>query len=126
MAGFGSQICLSASKKSGFPVPAPNASPEERNHAKDAFYSVIFQYTDGETLLPYELRYLCPHPILVPEQLSVDLEKYSQVLALALTNIVSRWFTDKEAAFPTRMPLEPHEEQLLQVRLAYHNELVKN
>ncbi|KAJ6486947.1 hypothetical protein C8R45DRAFT_996565 [Mycena sanguinolenta] len=35
-------------------------------------------------------------------------------LVLAITSIVERWWTDAEANFPQRMPLEPAEEALLQ------------
>lgn len=42
--------------------------------------------------------------------------EFHYALASALKNIVQRWFTDKEAAVPARMPLELHEKELLQVQ----------
>lgn len=99
------------------PVSALDASYEDRKRAEEAYYPVIFQYTGGLTHLPYELRYMTPHPLLISDQFLADLRLFHDALAIALSNIVQRWFTDKEAAFPTRMPLEPHEEDLLLVLL---------
>lgn len=111
------QVCLSASQKKGMPVSALDASYEDRKRAEEAYYPVIFQYTGGPAHLPYELRYMTPHPLLISDRFLADLRLFHEALAIALTNIVQRWFTDKEAAFPTRMPLEPHEEDLLLVLL---------
>jgi hypothetical protein len=110
------QICSGVSKKAGALVSAADASREDRAHANEVYRSVIFQYTGGTDTLPYPWRSMCPHPILVSDQFIMDLQQFHDALASALNNIVQRWFTDKEAAFPARMPLEPHEEELLQVR----------
>lgn len=109
------QVCLSASQKRGMPVAVLDASYEDRRHAEEVYYPVIFQYTGGPAHLPYELRYMTAHPLLISDRFLVDLRLFHEALAIALSNIVQRWFTDKEAAFPTRMPLEPHEEDLLKV-----------
>lgn len=110
-----SQVCLGASKKSGALISATNASREDRTHVDEVYRSVIFQYSGGPDNLPYPWRFMCPHPILVSAQFTTDLKKFHDALASALNNIVQRWLTDEEAAFPTRMPLEPHEEKLLRV-----------
>lgn len=117
------QICLSASKKEGTLVSAADASYEDRKGAAEAFHSTISQYTEGNTHLPYDLRFLSPHPILITDQFLANLKQFHEALAIALSNIVQRWFTDKEADFPTRMPIEPHEEEVLQVH--YHSHHVK-
>lgn len=108
------QICPGVSKKSGALVSAADASREDRTHTDEVYRSVIFQYTGPDTL-PYPWRYMCSHTVLVSDQFMSDLKQFHDALASALNNIVQRWFTDKEAAFPTRMPLESHEEELLQV-----------
>lgn len=100
-------------------MSAVDASYEDRKCAEEAYYPVIFQYTGGPANLPYELRYMTPNPILISDRFLADLRLFHDALAIALNNIVQRWFTDKEAAFPSRMPLEPHEEDLLQV--FYHS-----
>lgn len=110
------QICLSASKKSGNLVSAANSSYEDRKYAEEIYHSIVFQYTSGLAHLPYKLRYMSPHPIMVSDHFVGDLKKFHHALVLALNHIVQHWFSDNEAAFSTRMPLELHEEQLLQVR----------
>lgn len=109
---------MTASKNHGKLVFPVNASSEERKNAEEAYYSIIYQYSHGPDHLPYELRYLNPHPIVVSDRFLKNLRQFHECLAIALTNIVERWFTDKEASFPLRMPLERHEEDLLQV--CYH------
>lgn len=113
------QICLSASKKDGTLVSAADASYEDRKCAAEAFHSTISQYTEGDTHLPYDLRFLSPHPILITDQFLANLRQFHEALAIALSNIVQRWFTDKEADFPTRMPIKPHEEEVLQVTITH-------
>ena len=58
----------------------------------------------------------CPHPLIVPQSQLFRLEKLHQLLSSAITNIVERWWSDEEARFPDRMPLEPIEEEILKVR----------
>lgn len=60
----------------------------------------------------------CPRPILITQQHQQRLRDLHSGLGLALTDIVERWWTDAEARFPERMPLEPKEEALLQVGIA--------
>ncbi|KAJ6187249.1 hypothetical protein N7519_002157, partial [Penicillium mononematosum] len=55
----------------------------------------------------------CPYPILVNSKHQVQLENLNKALVKAITNIVSRWWTDTTARFPERMPLQPLEEKLL-------------
>lgn len=109
------QVCLSASKRAGRLVSASDASSEDRQRAEEAYYSMLYQYTGGPVNLMYEPRFFTPHPILISDQFLAELKRFHEALAIALNNIVQRWFTDKDAAFPTRMPLMPHEEHLLQV-----------
>ncbi|KAF7620206.1 hypothetical protein AFCA_008843 [Aspergillus flavus] len=108
------QVCLSASKRAGRLVSASDASSEDRQRAEEAYYSMLYQYTGGPVNLMYEPRFFTPHPILISDQFLAELKRFHEALAIALNNIVQRWFTDKDAAFPTRMPLMPHEEHLLQ------------
>ncbi|KAA8647429.1 uncharacterized protein ATNIH1004_006122 [Aspergillus tanneri] len=108
------QICPSASKKSQGLISPDNTSLRDRKQAEETYLSVIFQYTSGLAHLPYELRYMSPNPILVSRSFLAELERFHHALSKALNNIVARWFSDREAGFPTRMPLERHEEELLQ------------
>ncbi|KAK2843915.1 hypothetical protein FQN49_005944, partial [Arthroderma sp. PD_2] len=54
-----------------------------------------------------------PHPILINKGHDIQLQRLHEALVLAVTNIVERWWTDSDANFPARMPLEPQEESLL-------------
>ncbi|KAF7958169.1 hypothetical protein EAE96_003730 [Botrytis aclada] len=55
----------------------------------------------------------CPRPILINNKHQKQLEDLHEALVLAITDIVERWWTDQDAHFPARMPLEPREEHLL-------------
>ncbi|RAH78069.1 hypothetical protein BO86DRAFT_403162 [Aspergillus japonicus CBS 114.51] len=43
----------------------------------------------------------------------MNVAKLHEALVSGLSSIVDTWWTDEQAAFPRRMPLEPHEEDLL-------------
>jgi hypothetical protein len=58
----------------------------------------------------------CPRPILVNLRHEMMLRELNTALTLSLTDIVDRWWSDKAAKFPQRMPLELIEEGLLKVR----------
>lgn len=64
----------------------------------------------------------CPRPILVTAQHQEQLSRLQNALAVAITNIVERWWTDSDAKFPDRMPLEKQEEDLLKVRTPLWND----
>ncbi|CAH0055509.1 unnamed protein product [Clonostachys solani] len=55
----------------------------------------------------------CPRPILIGKHHQQQMELLHEALVVALKNIVPRWFSDVEARFPERMPLEKDEEELL-------------
>lgn len=60
----------------------------------------------------------CPRPILIGKHHQQQLTDLHEALTTAITDIVRRWHTDSDARFPERMPLEPYEDELLQVRFA--------
>lgn len=57
----------------------------------------------------------CPCPVLTTQRYDDDLRNLHLALKLAIEDIIKRWWTDEEARFPLRMPLEPEEEDLLRV-----------
>lgn len=57
----------------------------------------------------------CPRPILIQPFHQRMVTELHEALTTAITDIVQRWWSDKEANFPGRMPLVPGEEQLLKV-----------
>ncbi|KAB8222569.1 hypothetical protein BDV33DRAFT_201271 [Aspergillus novoparasiticus] len=112
------QVCLSASKRVGRLVSASDALYEDRQRAEEAYYSILYQYTGGggSVNLTYEPRFFTPHPILICDRFLAEKKRFHEALAIALNNIVQRWFTDKDTAFQHAcdMPPMPHEEHLLQ------------
>lgn len=56
-----------------------------------------------------------PLPLVIPESLVNHLDGLGNTLCRAVTSIVERWWTDQTASFPQRMPLLPHQEQVLRV-----------
>lgn len=54
-----------------------------------------------------------PHPVLISQRHHEELQELHRSLNLAIEDIIERWWTDEEAQFPQRMPLEPQEEDIL-------------
>lgn len=111
------QICLALTQDPASLVKPKEADSEvrlkERDHNQQSLLSSCPQ-----NLWPKDLiLQSCPHPILVSERHLSQLRELHEAFAMAINNIVQRWWTDKEADFPRRMPLESHEEDLLQVCL---------
>ncbi|EEU35999.1 uncharacterized protein NECHADRAFT_49776 [Fusarium vanettenii 77-13-4] len=55
----------------------------------------------------------CPRPILVGKHHQQQMQDLHEALTIAITDIVQRWWTDRDARFPERMPLEKEEEEIL-------------
>lgn len=60
----------------------------------------------------------CPRPILVDQKHQGLLRDMSESLTIAITDIVGRWWTDREANLPQLMPLEKEEEDILRVSVS--------
>ncbi|KAI1035213.1 hypothetical protein LB504_005808 [Fusarium proliferatum] len=56
----------------------------------------------------------CPRPVLVGRYHQQQLKNLHEALTAAITDVVQRWWSDRDARFPERMPLEAKEEELLQ------------
>lgn len=65
----------------------------------------------------HENSYLsgCPRPVVIQEHHQHQLSALNEALVIAITDIVERWFSDTDAAFPSRMPLTAKEEGTLRV-----------
>ena len=88
--------------------------PETRIRESEALQERLADSVRPYGALPWVTKRLNPHPALLPWQFVKDLETFNEAFAIALNNIIERWWTDKEADLPSRMPLEPHVEELLQ------------
>ncbi|KAF5626176.1 multidrug transporter [Fusarium sp. NRRL 52700] len=56
----------------------------------------------------------CSRPVLVGRHHQQQMKDLHEALTAAITDVVQRWWSDGDARFPERMPLEAKEEELLQ------------
>lgn len=91
---------------------------EVRERAVEALRARAAEVTDDS--LPEQVQKIrerfAPYSVHVSKSIEAEIEHLSTALTKALYDIVGRWFSDTEADFPGRMPLEEHEEDLLRVR----------
>ncbi|PYI05973.1 hypothetical protein BO78DRAFT_128353 [Aspergillus sclerotiicarbonarius CBS 121057] len=105
------QICLASTISPANPVPPKASRQEIQCQQKEKFSSKFENLTSG---CGGDLKNSSPNPLLVPPKLDRSVAKLHEALVIGLTSIVERWYADEQAAFPRRMPLESHEEDLLQ------------
>ena len=107
------QISFGLSVQAGELVPAENAGEEtwlkDQKGLRASLLSSASEWPRDTYLQG------CPYPMVVPKRQLDDLETLHSLLNSAIINIVERWWTDAEARFPERMPLEAHEEDVLRV-----------
>ncbi|KAL4985771.1 IucC family-domain-containing protein [Aspergillus falconensis] len=108
------QISLAGTQDPKHPVLPEEVHPEIRIREREALQARLADSVRPYGALPRAARRLNPHPALLPWQFVKDLEIFNEALAIALNNIIGRWWTDQEANLPSRMPLEPRVEELLQ------------
>ena len=106
------QISLSLSAQTGAIAPATAISQQRHDHDLQTVRRYINGYI-GEGL-PFRLndRHSAFNIAITPA-FAAQVEGMHRLLDRALIDVVERWFTDQSAAFPSRMPLESHEEALL-------------
>ncbi|RGP70044.1 aerobactin siderophore [Fusarium sporotrichioides] len=107
------QISLAATKSANALVQPEQASAQIRSLEAKAMRQALLKNTEQHGQLPALTKRLNPHPFVLPMDFISKLETFHEALALALDNIIERWWEDKEANFPNRMPFEPHVESLL-------------
>lgn len=109
------QLSLGLTRRTGRLVTVENADGEGReadhNELQENLHALSPVWPHA-----FDIK-ACPHPLIVPQSQLFRLEKLHRLLSSAITNIIERWFSDGEARFPDRMPLEPLEEDTLKVGL---------
>ncbi|OQE30159.1 hypothetical protein PENFLA_c003G02087 [Penicillium flavigenum] len=106
-------ICAIPSEE-GTTITSPgDVDPVIRKSLSEALHTSLVKICPADTWTGSCHLSNCPYPILVNTKHQVQLENLNKVLVKAITNIVSRWWTDTTARFPQRMPLQPLEEKLL-------------
>jgi hypothetical protein len=108
------QISLASTQDPQNPVLPEQVHPEYRIRESEALQERLADSVSPYGAFPGAAKRLNPHPALLPWQFVKNLETFNEALAIALNNIIERWWTDKEADLPSRMPLGPHVEELLQ------------
>jgi hypothetical protein len=108
------QISLASTQDPQHPVLPEQVHPEYRIRESEALQERLADSVSPYGSFPGVAKRLNPHPALLPWQFMKNLETFNEALAIALNNIIERWWTDKEADLPSRMPLGPHVEELLQ------------
>lgn len=100
-----------------------NYEPLESYHASFSIYEQehkalqtrLLQLCPFHLCLKGSLENSCPRPVLVSKQHQEQLARLHEALTIAIVDIVDRWWSDREARFPERMPSEKEEEGLLRV-----------
>ncbi|PYI05181.1 hypothetical protein BO78DRAFT_447826 [Aspergillus sclerotiicarbonarius CBS 121057] len=96
-------------------ITGPGAvSSEARQRLQDALHSSLLKACPAHSWPGNLYLSKCPYPVLVGREHLAGLASLNEVLVTAIDDIVTRWWTDSSANFPTRMPLQPVEERLLQ------------
>jgi hypothetical protein len=108
------QISLPNTKDPQHPVLPEQIHPETRLRQHEALQERLAESVRPYGAIPGPAKRLNPHPVLLPRQFMKELETFNEALAIAVSNIIERWWIDKDADLPSRMPLEPHVEELLQ------------
>jgi hypothetical protein len=104
-------LSLSAERNAIAPATCANNSRLERD-LKAVRDHVEPLFTPAMIPIPLHQR-MSPFNICITQQFAQTLESVHRLLDRALVDIVERWFTDAETNFPSRMPLESHEEEVL-------------
>lgn len=110
------QIRISTRSREYGPAVGQSIDSEAYSRAEADFHGKLLR------LCPESLWYHgsyasgCPRPILVSEHHQQQMQDLHKALTIAIIDIVTRWWSDDEARFPERMPLDAEEEELLKVR----------
>lgn len=108
------QISLALTSEAGIVIPAGSASEEQR---KEHLALIRQAALDVHPDWPIDIHLRQCHSIIyVPPSHVETVEKLQNALSKALTSIVDRWWSDKDADFPNQMPVNQHEEDVLKVR----------
>ncbi|EED14627.1 hypothetical protein TSTA_041060 [Talaromyces stipitatus ATCC 10500] len=104
-------LSLSVERNAIAPATCANKSRLERDLQAVREHVEAF-FASASIPIPIHHR-MSPFNICITQEFAQKLEVIHRLLDRALVDIVERWFTDKQADFPSRMPLEPHEEEVL-------------
>jgi len=92
--------------------------PQTESITKDAYSKELLKFRESllqsSPIWPKQLNTVAsPLPTLIPGYLEKHLENLGNYICRAVTSIVERWWSDKDARFWERMPLLEHQEEVL-------------
>jgi hypothetical protein len=106
------QISLSLSVERGAIAPATATNQARRQRDLETVRQCVQQRLGGP--LPFNLHERHPpFNVCITNAFASQVKDIHTLLDRSLIDIVERWFGDEDAGFPSRMPLEKHEEDLL-------------
>ncbi|KAJ5836572.1 hypothetical protein N7447_002598 [Penicillium robsamsonii] len=107
-------ICATTSKTGQAVISSPaDVDSITRDCSRDALHNSLVKICPADTWTGNCHLSSCPFPILVNSLHQRQLLELNEALVKAITDIVSRWWSDKAARLSERMPLQPREEKLL-------------
>lgn len=97
----------------GVNSPDPNTNDATSERQFDKYCAALHNLCPAYLWPNDSYRAGCPMPILISKIHQQQLQNLHEALTIAINDIVSRWWTDRDARFPERMPLLKNEEDLL-------------
>lgn len=106
------QISISLSLERGAVTPAHCVSFERCGRDRETINEDVLKNAGGPFTFDLDQR-MPPFHICITRRFADHVRRLHHLLDKALIDIVERWWSDAEADFPARMPLESKEEELL-------------
>jgi hypothetical protein len=106
------QVDVLESIRQGYPVRTTEltTSPEQRKADNEYIQTGPPMLTFLGAALPKTMYHTYIHPSLIARFTQIQ-----SALGKVTINIIERWFSDEAANFPSRMPLDEYEEDVLRV-----------
>ncbi|KKK13981.1 hypothetical protein ARAM_000215 [Aspergillus rambellii] len=114
------QVHLTTSPEGYEPVVSYKGDQSIYIREHQTLQAELLRFCPSESWYQGSHKAACPRPILITKRHQEQLRQLHDALTLALTDIIQRWWTDQEAQFPARMPLEEQEEKLLRWLEIHH------
>jgi hypothetical protein len=109
------QVYLKPCEGATYPTIPQEIHEDARRETAKHYHSLLEELICSSSYSLVSTYNFPPYPLLVSQDQVLHLGKFNDALTHAIDSIVERWWTDREAAFPQRMPLGSVEEDLLRV-----------
>lgn len=109
------QITFFGSRDTG-KLGDPAAVPiTQRQELYNNFQAGLVEWNDGNPLARNLNEFFIPLLVYTDSKQVDRLKAIQSALNKAVTHVVENWWTDEDKHYPTRMPVERHQEELLKV-----------